>query len=73
MPTADLMPVYPEIADPVEKTPQPIDVPVSCALHSGPASHRRKSTRATVWSPESPVMMNRASGSLGTAGYFIGN
>lgn len=34
-PTADLMPVYPETADPVEKIPQPTDVPLAALLTAG--------------------------------------
>lgn len=38
MPNADLMPVYPETADPVEKIFQAMEIPISLSSHGGPAS-----------------------------------
>lgn len=65
-PTADLMPVYPKTADPVEKIPQPTEVP-SAALPTA-ASIPLKGIHgwAAARSPESPAVMNRAPGSLET-------
>lgn len=74
MQTADLMPVYPEIADPVEKIPELTEVPISYSSHGEPASHRRKFTGNSSVVP----------GKLGCdewvfwlpwdlTGYFVGN
>lgn len=74
MPTADLMPVYPETADLVEKTPQPIEVLISVSSHGGPASQRRKSKGDSSTVPGKP-----GCGEQGfwlpwdSAGYFVGN
>jgi hypothetical protein len=46
MGSADLMPVYSETADPVEKTPQSTEMPISLSSHGGPAFPQEEIHRA---------------------------